>query len=142
MLAGDGGGPIKLEISAKTRVCFALLTKVEEFGPSDRKTQKEKERMFLDFLLLRKTFRTVTQRSAGSFFESGFGFQFKLQLESSRWAAACLGESGVHRACAGSVSKSWSRSGPDFANKMAREIRERGLGFLHDGIRRSGSELI
>ena len=121
---------------------FCVVDESRRIRPKRPKNAEGKRTYVPRFPSAAKGFSHSDSKSAGSFFESGFGFQFKLQLESSRLAAACLGESGVHRVCAGSVSKSRSRSGPDFANKMAREIRERGLGFLHDGIRRSGSELI
>ena len=108
MLAGDGGGPIKVEISAKTRVCFALLTKVEEFGPSDRKTQKEKERMFLDFLLLRKTFRTVTQKAPGASLSQVLDFNSSFSLNQ---AAGRLLASGKAE-CTGRVQEAPANHGP------------------------------
>ena len=108
MLAGDGGGPIKVEISAKTRVCFALLTKVEEFGPSDRKTQKEKERMFLDFLLPRKSFRAVTQKAPGASLSQVLDFNSSFSLNQ---AAGRLLASGKAE-CTGRVQEAPANHGP------------------------------
>lgn len=108
MLVGDGGGPIKLEISAKTRVCFALLTKVEEFGQSDRKTQKEKERMFLDFLLLRKVFRTVTQKAPGASLSQVLDFNSSFSLNQAAWRLLASGKAE----CTGCVQEASANQGP------------------------------
>lgn len=108
MLAGDGGGPIKVEISAKAQVRFALLTRVEEFGSSDRKTQKERERMFLDFLLPRKSFRAVTQKAPGASLSQVLDFNSSFSLNQ---AAGRLLASGKAE-CTGRVQEASANHGP------------------------------